>query len=221
MNFKEVWQELRGILTGKTLDALLPPILFAITNAIFGFVVGAICALSLSLILGLMRLLKKQKWQYALGGFILTSIATALSLLSQNALSYFIPAMITSALLTLAALISNLIKKPLAAWVSHLTRGWPLEWFWRDDILPAYRQVTWAWMVFFFLRLSLQVFLFSGGQIGVLSWTEILLGWPATILVLVASYIFGIWKLRKLGGPGVDEYQKGTKPPWRGQTRGF
>lgn len=48
-----------------------------------------------------------------------------------------------------------------------------------------------------------------------------LLGWPVTIVVLVLSYVYGIWRLRKLRGPGVDEFITGKQPPYRGQTRGF
>lgn len=209
------------MLSGATVDALLPPIVFAIMNALFGLTAGAIAAIGLSLILVIIRLVKKQKWLYALAGLLLVGLASGLSLLTQNASSYFIPAMATSLLLTLAAIISNLVNKPLAAWASHLTRGWPLDWFWRDDIKPAYKEVTWAWAGFFLLRLTLQVYLFTQGQVGTLAWTETLLGWPVTILVLVGSYIYGIWRLRKLAGPGVDEYQEGKAPPWKGQTRGF
>jgi hypothetical protein len=221
MKLNEIWQELKTVLTGTTLDALLPPIVFAILNALFGLAAGAIGALVVSLGLGVFRLIRNQRWLYALAGLLLAGLASGLGLLTENAGNYFIPSIVTSALLTLAALVSNLAGKPLAAWASHLTRGWPLDWFWREDIKPAYRDATWAWMVFFLLRLGLQVYLFTSGRVDTLAWTETLLGWPVTILVLVLSYIYGIWRLRKLGGPGVDEFQEGKDPPWDGQTRGF
>ncbi len=154
MKLKEIWQELKTVLTGTTLDALLPPILFAILNAIFGLAVAAIGALVLSLGLGVFRLIRNQRWLYALVGLLLAGLASGLGLLTKNAGNYFIPSIVTSALLTLTALISNLLGKPLAAWASHLTRGWPLDWFWREDIKPAYLEVTWAWTVFFLLRLG-------------------------------------------------------------------
>lgn len=221
INVKEIGQELKSVLTGKTLDALILPLVYALTNAAFGLTVGAIATLSLSLILVFYQLFRKQSWSYTLAGVLLVAVAISLTLLTQNAINYFIPALITSALLVLASLISLLIGKPLAAWASHLTRGWPLAWFWRKDILPAYREVTIAWAVFFLSRLTLQLTLFFRGQIGTLAWMESLLGWPITLLVLVGSYVYGIWRLRHLGGPGVDEFIAGTKAPWKGQTRGF
>jgi hypothetical protein len=218
---KEIWEELKSVLSGSTIDALLPPILFAIVNAAWGLVPGVIAAVGLALILGAIRLVRKQAWYYALGGVMGVGLAAGIALLTQNAASYYLPAIIGSGLLLLLALISIIFKKPLAAWVSHLTRGWDLEWFWREDVKPAYREVTWFWAVFFAMRLGVQIYLFVRGDAGSLGWVNILLGWPVTIVVLAVSYVYGIWRLRKLGGPGVEEFEAGKEPPWDGQTRGF
>jgi hypothetical protein len=219
--FNEIWEEIKSVLSGKTFDTLLPPIVFAIVNGIFGLETAVVVALGLAVLLGLLRVLRKQKWHYALGGLLAVSLAAGLALLTQNAASYFIPGMISSGLLVLGAVLSVVIGKPLAAWASHLTRGWPLDWFWRKDVKPAYIEVTWMWAVFFSVRLSLQIILFQQGDASQLAWANTLLGWPVTIFVLVLSYIYGIWRLRNLNGPGVDEYQEGKDPPWEGQTRGF
>jgi len=77
------------------------------------------------------------------------------------------------------------------------------------------------WAFFFAIRLGLQILLFQRGTASQLAWANTLLGWPVTIIVLVISYIYGIWRLRSLTGPGVDEFQEGKDPPWEGQTRGF
>lgn len=221
INFQEIWEELKSVLSGTTIDALLPPILFAIVNGLFGLEAAVISALGLAVVLGIVRLLRKQSWGYALGGILGVALAAGLALLTREAASYFIPAMLTSAVLVLAAMISNLIGKPLAAWVSHLTRGWPLEWFGRKDVKPAYSEVTWIWALFFALRLGLQIYLYRQGQAGTLAWANTLLGWPVTIIVLVVSYVYGIRRLRKLGGPGVEEFEEAKDPPWEGQKRGF
>lgn len=221
LKWREVGEELKSVLSGSTIDALLPPIFYAIVNSIFGLVPGVIAALGLAVLLGVLRLVKRQKWQYALGGILGVGLAAGMALLTRNAASYFIPAIVSSAVLFLAALVTNLIGKPMSAWVSHLTRGWPIEWFWRADVKPAYRDVTWLWAFFFGLRLAIQIILFQQGQASRLAWANTLLGWPVTIAVLVLSYIYGLWRLHRLGGPGVDEFKEGKDPPWDGQTRGF
>jgi hypothetical protein len=217
----EIWEELKSVLSGKTFDTLLPPILFVIINAVFDLQAAVIVALGIAVLLGLLRLVRKQKWQYALAGFLGVGLAAGLALLTQNAASFFIPAIISSSILVFCAIISNILGRPLAAWASHLTRSWPLEWFWREDVKPAYLEVTWMWAFFFGMRLGLQILLFQRGEAAQLAWANTLLGWPVTIVVLVISYIFGIWRLRRLGGPGVEEFAAGKDPPWKGQSRGF
>ena len=218
---KEILEELRQVVSGKTLDALLPPMVFALVNGMLGLYMAAAAALSLSLLLGLRRLFLRQKATYALGGFLVVGAASGLAVVTRNAASYFVSASLTSGVLLASALLSLILNKPLAAWVSHLSRGWPLAWFWRADVKPAYREVTVFWALFFALRLSLQALLLRGGDVLRLAWANALLGWPVTALVLILSYIYGIWRLHSLGGPGVDEYQKDLPPPWRGQVRGF
>ena len=138
----EIWEELKSVLSGKTVDALLPPLVYVVFNAIFGLEIGVIAALGLAVVSGVCRLLKKQDWKYAMGGMLAVLLAVGLAYLTQNAFSYFLPALISGGVLVLLVLVSLVIGRPLAAWISHLTRAWPLDWFWRPDIKPAYREVT-------------------------------------------------------------------------------
>jgi hypothetical protein len=218
---QEIGEELKSVLSGRTMDALLPPLLFVIANGFFRLEIAVIGALGLAVLLTGLRIIKGQPWYYALGGLLGVGLAAGLALLTRDAASYFIPAIIGSGLVVLVMTISSLVGKPLAAWLSHLTRGWPLDWFWRDDVKPAYQEVTWVWALLTAMRLAIQVLLFQRGDAAALGWANVLLGWPVTIAVLVLSYIYGIWRLRQLGGPGVHEFREGKEPPWEGQTRGF
>ena len=69
--------------------------------------------------------------------------------------------------------------------------------------------------------MGLQFLLFQRGHASTLAWANTLLGWPVTIIVLVISYVYGLWRLHRLGGPGVDEFVGGVEPPWKAQTKGF
>ena len=217
----EISEELKSVLSGRTIDALLPPLVFVIVNGFFSLEIAIISALSLAVLLAGVRIIRRQSWYYALGGLLGVGLAAGLALLTRNAASYFLPTIVGSGLMVLVTLVSLFIGKPLAAWLSHLTRGWPLDWFWRKDVRPAYQEVTWLWALLLAMRLGVQVVFYQRGDAATLGWANILLGWPVTIGVLVVSYIYGIWRLRRLGGPGVHEFRDGTAPPWEGQTRGF
>ena len=221
INKEEILEELRSIFLNKTFDAVLPPLVYAVSNSIFGLKLAVILAVLTALFNFTRRIIKKENWKYSLAGLIGVIFASSLAFLSNNASNYFIPALTTSTLFLLASVITVLIGKPLAAWASHLSRGWPLEWFWRKDVKPAYREVTIFWAIYFALRLSIQVNLFFSEAVLNLAWVNILLGWPTIIVVLTISYIYGVWRLSNLGGPGVDEFKKGKEPPWEGQKRGF
>ncbi len=217
----EIIEELKTVLTGKTLDALVPPIVFIIANGMYGINWASILAICSAVLIGIARLAFRQTWKYAFGGLVGVSVAAGFSYIAGNAANYYIPKIIGSVSFIVASGISLIIKKPLAAWVSHLSRGWELKWFWRQDVRPAYTEVTIFWTVFFALKLFLQIVLFLRRDATGLFLVNTILSMPANVIVLVLSYIYGIWRLRSLGGPGVEEFEKNMEPPWKGQTRGF
>ncbi len=219
--FKEIYEELLLVLKGKTLDTLLPPVIFAITLGVFNLEVALITAIVIALVVMVLRIIKKESKKYAFFGLIGVSVAALFSYLNQNPATYFIPDILGSALSAIFAIITLIMKKPLAAYASHLTRGWPLAWFWRDDVRPAYKEVTYLWLVYFMFRTTLELTIYLTGTVNDFVWINTLLGFPILILVLTLSYVYGIWRLRKLKGPGVDEFIENKEAPYKGQTRGF
>lgn len=217
----EIINELKSIFLNKTFDAVLPPIIFAISNSFFQLETAIIFAISVALINMGRRIIKKNSFIYSLGGLIGVLIASAFAYLTNSASNYFIPTLSLSSFWVLITIISLIIGKPLAAWASHLSRGWPLKWFWRDDIKPAYREVTILWALYFILRLSVQLRLFFSDEVLNLAWINVIIGWPTIAVILTLSYIYGIWRLKNLGGPGVDEFKEDKNPPFEGQKKGF
>ncbi len=218
---KEVLFELKLVFTGKSMDLLLPPVLFLVLQSLFTLTTALIGSLILGLFFFVKRLYDKSNLLYALGGLVGVVLAISLSLLNSNANNFFIPDIVGTSILLLTAVGSLLIKKPLAIFVSHITRGWELDWFFRKDVYPAYKEVTILWVIFFVLRLTTEVWLYFNGSTEELAVANIVMGYPVLIIVLTISYIYGITKLKKLKGPGVDEYRDNVQPPWRGQNRGF
>jgi hypothetical protein len=219
----ELWQELRAVLAGRnnTLDAILPPLVFTLVNALAGLAPAALAALALAIGLTALRLARKEPPAYAFGGLALTLLSAGLAWFTQSAAGFFVTGLVTGGALLAATLTSLAAGKPLAAWTSHLTRAWPLAWYWLPRVRPAYMEVTWMWAGFIAVRLAAQYALLRQGDALTLGWANTLLDWPATVLVLVISYLYGLRRLAGLGGPGVDEFKAGQPPPWQGQKRGF
>ncbi|MDP3305544.1 MAG: DUF3159 domain-containing protein [Erysipelotrichaceae bacterium] len=218
---KEILEELTSVLSGKTLDAIIPPLIFVIVNSVFGLTTAIIVALILSATFGIYRLVRKQSGLYAIGGSLGILLAGGFAFLAKNATNYFLPGIVTNAFVLIITVVTLIIDKPLAAYASHLARGWTLDWFWRNDIKPAYREVTYMWSLFFLIRTFIQVTLYTSENVDALVWANTIMGLPVTIAVLTLSYVYGLWRLRNLKGPGIDEYLENKNAPFRGQTRGF
>jgi hypothetical protein len=219
---RELLDELRAV-TGKggLLDTILPPVLFLLANGLAGFQAAVATSLGLAFIIAILRLRRKQPLQYAVAGVGSVGAAIALAYLLGRAEGYFLPSIVNGGLTVALAFASLLIRKPMVAWTSYLARRWPLEWYWHNQVRPAYAEVTLAWAFFFTLRLVWQVALFQGNDLSQLALVNALMGWPAILLLLIASYLYGTRRLAQLGGPSVEEFRAGAPAPWQGQRRGF
>jgi hypothetical protein len=220
---QEIVEELRMVLAGRSsfLDSLLPPLLFVLLNAIWGVQVAIWASLGVAVVIAIYRLFKRQSLLYALGGAGGVALAAALAYLLGRAEGFFLPTIISGALTILLCLASVLVGRPIVAFTSFVARRWPLAWYWHPKVRPAYSEVTWLWVVFFGLRLLLQLNLFQEEEASLLGIVQFLTGWPATIILLIASYLYGTWRLGNLRGPSVEEFKSGAEPPWEGQQRGF
>jgi len=203
------------------LDTILPPILFLLLNGLAGFQAAMFGALGLSLLIAILRLRRGQSLVYALAGMGSVGLAIALAYLFGSSEGYFLPGIVNGGLTVALALVSLFIRRPMVAWTSYLARRWPLGWYWHDRVRPAYTEVTLAWILFFALRLFWQVMLFQGHKVSELALVNALTGWPATVALLIVSYLYGTWRLARLGGPSVEEFRNHVPPPWKSQRRGF
>lgn len=220
---RELLEELRLVLSGRggVIDAVLPPVVFLLLNAILGFDIAMWGALILAVLLGVLRLARRQSLVYAFGGVVGVLFAILVSRLLNRAEGFFLPNILLGGATVLLCLVSVLVGRPLVAWTSYLARRWPLDWYWHARVRPAYSEVTLAWAFYFAFRLFIQLGFFQQGAADALAWVNLLTSWPATLALLIASYLYGSWRLGQLEGPSVEEYRQGAQPPWQGQRRGF
>jgi hypothetical protein len=218
---KDIIEEFKTILKGNTLDAVIPPAVFLVLINQLELITTLIISTIVSILLLINRIYHKDKILYAAIGIIGVIVTTLFTYISNNASNFFLPDIIGTSMLIILTLISIIIKRPIAAYLSHLTRGWDLNWFKRNDIRPAYMEVSILWLAFFITRLIIEVYLYLSATVNELAWANIILGFPVTIGVLTISYVYGIWRLRTLKGPGIDEFIENKQPPYKGQTKGF
>jgi len=220
--WRELLDEFQLVLgTGSLLDAILPPVIFLLTSGLLGFQAAMWISLGLAVLIAGLRLWRGQSLLYALAGIGSVGLAILIVWLLGRAEGYFLPNLVSGGMTFALALVSLLIRRPFVAWTSFIARRWPLEWYWHPRVRPAYSEVTIIWALFFAARLLWQLSLFQERAADQLAFVNALLGWPALILLLVFSYLYGTWRLGNLSGPSVEEFKNQTPPPWQGQKRGF
>lgn len=221
---REIQDELRALLDGRAGfgDAIIAPLLFVLVNAIAGMPVAAYAGIVGAVLVVVYRLARRSDLQYAFSGLFGTGLAIALALRSGQAQDYFLPGIVTGAGTTVIALLSIVARRPMVAYMSWLTRRWPIEWYWHPRVRPAYTRATWLWVAFFGLRTALQGWLFVTDQTTALGFVRVATGWPGLVLLLAATFILGRNRLLSLNGPSVADFQSGAvESEWAGQQHGF
>ena len=197
----EIIEELRTVVFGARpiADALIAPLVFVISNAIAGPTTGAILAVTSGIAIGVLRLVRKNSVRFAAAGLAGTVTAASFAIWSGSAEAFFVPGIISGVLTAFVALISIMARKPMVAWTSMLVRRWPAQWYWHARVRPAYTEVTWVWLLFFAGRAALQWNLAAQGEVAALAGVKVIGGWPALIVLLVATYVYGTARLTAPG----------------------
>ncbi len=220
---QDIRDEIRGLFVGeRTLgDSFAPPLLFVLVNALGSLGWAAALAIAAGAGVAVWRIRQGQQVIYALAGIVAVGFAAFLAVRSGRAEAYFLPGIVSALGWTAATLVSILVKRPLAAWTSWAYRQWPLRWYWRDDVRPAYSRVSWYWFFYFLIRGGVSAWLYFVEQPEVLAIWKSLTSWPTILPLLVLSYRVGVKRREELSGPNIDEYQAGAKPPYVGGQRHF
>ena len=220
---QELLDEFRKVVAGRRPwgDAIGPPFAFLLIHLCCSVWPAIWGAVGLAALITSVRLIRRHTLRYALGGLGGVTMASLAAVLLDRGEGFFLPGMLSGSVTSAVCLVSVIVRRPLVAWTSFVARRWPLAWYWHPRVRPAYSEVSLAWFVFFAGRLLLQYLLFRRGATDSLALVNLGLGWPALVVLLAASYLYGLWRLRTLGGPSVDEFKNQAPPPWTGQKKGF
>lgn len=219
----EIRQELREVVFGRVgiADGVIPPLLFVVSNAVWGVVAASVVGLGSAIGITTWRLLRGRPIRFAVAGLLGTALAVVVALVSRSADGFFLPGIASSTGTTILIIVSISVRRPFVAWTSTVARGWPLGWYWHPKVRPAYSRTSWLWAVFFAGRTVIQWRLCGDEETTALAATRVIMGWPALLVLLIATYVLGRRWLIRLQGPSVAEFKAGEKPPWEGQQRGF
>lgn len=227
MSQRHLWDDIRAdvrsLFVGeRTLgDSFLPPIVFVAVNAMASLGPASVGAVIAGSAVAAWRIRKGQKVGYALGGIGAIGFAVFLALRSGRPESFFLPGIIGAGAMAVIAVVTMAVRRPLAAWSSWSYRQWPLEWYWRPDVRPAYTMVTAIWAMYFAGRAIIQWVFYAAERPEALAIAKVATSWPTILPLLVLTYAWGNRRLHRLGGPSVAEFEGAESAPFRGSQRGF
>lgn len=189
--------------TKGLIDSGLPALIFLIA---FNFnkevSVSAYIALVFSLIVTLIRLLRRETIQHAVSGVIGVAFCAWLANRSGRAEDFYLPGLWTNAIYGGVYLLSVLIRWPVAGLLLGPLLGENLRWRKDPARRSVYSRATLIWVGLFGSRLIIQYPLYLSGNVNALGTARLIMGYP---LFLLAAWL--TWRVIK-NGPRLREELK-------------
>jgi len=173
--------------TKGLIDSGLPSVLFLIVFNVGKDLKSALIgAVSISVLLAIIRLVKKDTIQHAISGLIGVLICAGFANKSGNPSDFYIPKLLTNLAYGTAYLVANLAGWPILGVIIGPLLG--ENFLWRKDPVRkrAYIRASWIWVGMFFARIAVQYPIYLSGNVNLLGTVNLLMGYP---LFIAAAYL--------------------------------
>ncbi len=181
------------------IDSGLPAVIFLVVfNVAHDLQIAIWSALSLSILLGIIRLAKKDTIQHSISGILGVLICAYFANRSGNASDFYIPKLLTNLGYGTAYLVANLVGWPLLGIVLGPLLGENFEWRHNPQRKKIYIRASWIWVAMFFSRIAVQYPIYRSGNVNLLGTVNLAMGYP---LFFAAAY--GSWLVIKTAPPVI------------------
>lgn len=165
--------------TRGIVDSALPSITFLITFDITkNLDHSAIAALALSVVLTVIRLIRRETLQHALSGIFVVAICALIAHHTGKAKDFYLPGLIINALYAGLYLLTNLVGYPVLGLLLGPILGENLAWRKNSARKSAYTRAGWIWFGLFISRLVIQYPLYKANELNWLGTALVVMGYP-------------------------------------------
>lgn len=176
--------------TKGLIDSGLPALVFLVSfNFTKDVTQSSYYALALSLVLTLLRLVKRETIQHAISGVIGVAICAWLANRSGKAEDFYLPGLWTNAIYGAAYLISIIARWPVIGLVIGPLLEENLRWRKDPARTRVYIKATWLWVAMFAIRLIVQYPLYLSGNVNALGTARLIMGYPLFIATAWLTWI--------------------------------
>ncbi|MGB8946706.1 MAG: DUF3159 domain-containing protein [Streptomyces sp.] len=171
--------------TEGVIYSALPALAFVVANSAAGLRVAVIAALAVAVAIGVVRLVRKESMQPAIGGVFGVAIAAGIVWFTGSAKDYFLIGIWASLAGAVLFLASVLVRWPLAGVIWNAATG--KGTIWRADKRSRlyYDVATLVLAAVFAARFAVQQYFYATDQVGSLGFAKIAMGFPLLALALL------------------------------------
>jgi len=162
----------------------LPSVLFIIVYGVSRNLTAAIwSAIAVAAVLSVVRLVKRDTLQHALGGLFGVLVCAAVAHFSGQAKGFYLPGVLLNIGEAILFSGSALLRWPIVGVVLGPVTGEMMAWREHPARLRAFTLATWMLAAMFVLRVCVEVPLYLSGQVDALGVAKIILGYPLYLAV--------------------------------------
>jgi len=152
--------------------------------------VSSFSAFGVTLLLALVRLVRRETLKHAFGGVLGVGISAYIAMKSGKAQDFYLPSMIYGVVLGVAYAISAAVRWPLIGVFLGPVLGENMTWRTQNPgRLAAYTKATWVWVALFALRAAILFPLYWAGNVTWLGVAKIGLGVPPWLVAIYLSWL--------------------------------
>jgi len=172
------------------IDSGVPSVAFLITfNLTHNLNRAVIAALSLSLILALARLVKRETLQHSLSGLLGVAVCAVVARHSGKAADFYLPSLYINVVYAAVYSVANVIGWPVFGLLLGPILGENLAWRKVAQRKKAYIRAGWLWVGLFVIRLLIQYPLYKTNHLNILGTVTLALGYPGFLFVSWGTWL--------------------------------
>ncbi|WP_223298121.1 DUF3159 domain-containing protein [Candidatus Planktophila versatilis] len=172
------------------IDSGIPAVIFlVIFNVTKDLQSALIASISISALLTVIRLARRDTLQHALSGFIGVLICAWFANRTGNASDLYVPKLLTNLGYGSVYLIANLVGWPVLGLMLGPILGENLSWRNHPERKRAYVQASWLWVAMFFTRIAVQYPIYRSGNVNLLGTVNLAMGYPFFFATAYGSWL--------------------------------
>lgn len=167
----------------------IPVVVFVLVNVLSELRIALYAALAAGVAVLIWRLVRRDPIQPAISGLFGVGICALVANQTGEARGFYLPGLLYSGFLGLAALVSIIARWPLAGVIWHGINGHGTEWRQDPRLVRAYGWATGVWAVTFLAKVIVQGGLYLANSETWLGVARLAMGYPLTAVAIVATVL--------------------------------